>query len=177
MEDQINNYDLCCYYHDNVEIRNTARQASIDTVMPKVTSILQYVHEQDPRFSDEPLEQGSYWQGLKVDRPDEFDLAVPLCEVDELQWCASKLRYYDFNRDTKDKLTTIPEDLEVVYMDVPLPEPSEGFYCITLESPESDIWANSDDMFFDDDLIPFLVRKRFKKLLIEAVRKLKLRSK
>jgi hypothetical protein len=65
------------YFKKNAQLR----QVDIHHIRGKVIDIIKSLavlcHEADPRFSDEAEFVGSFWQGLKVGGPNEFDVNFP----------------------------------------------------------------------------------------------------
>ena len=56
------------------------RKLDIDRVFPKVTEFIELLLQECHRLDDDicvtVIHVGSYWQGLKVDKPDEYDINV-----------------------------------------------------------------------------------------------------
>ena len=153
----ITNTDLNRYYADNVQMSRGNTKKSISIVMPVINDVLKKINRQDPRFSGQPLCTGSYYQGLKVDRADEFDINVPILgvDVDEMEWGDYPDLYFKVI------------DGAIRRTDVPHPPPPTGYCNVDFDNPSFPIWRDND-MRFDDVLVPFLVRKHFKELFKQA---------
>ncbi|XP_064609855.1 protein mab-21-like 3 [Liolophura sinensis] len=168
---------LNVYFEDKVKIRRNETKQVTEVVQEIVDNILKAVNNVDPRFArpNETKHVGSYYQGLKVKRSDEFDITVPMTSVPTLVWGSYTDRYYGFNRPVPESQTTVPNDLTVVRKDVPLPLPPTGQMVVSLKN---DICGRQHaDLMFDGDLIPFYVRRLFKRLVTDAIRDLGLREK
>ena len=66
------------YFNKVLTLKREDTKEVVKKVMPILEAILKEVHQQDPRFSSEPIKVGSYPQKLKIKRADEFDLNVPI---------------------------------------------------------------------------------------------------
>ena len=160
--------DLNHFYTNEVQLRRAEIKKAVDITLPIIDEILKDINQRDPRFSRQRECVGSYWQGLKVERADEFDVSVPLNISDKFVWGERKQCYYDVDPNDSTK---------VIRSDVPLPPPPTGYVRPQYTSTSDPMWRNATDMIFDDHLIPMYVKNTFKKLLIGAVRNLHLRGK
>ena len=176
---------LNSYFHENVQLSQIDAEKRRDIAFPNVEKILAYINDRDPRFGKVPSRVGSYWQGLKVKKADEFDYSVILEGLDNFHLINSGPRYYNFNKPIDPDHQTIPQDLDVVITSVPLPSPPKGYHYVS-DSPNSlssiKGWTDISDLTRRSgpnkvDFIPFLVRRRLKQLLTEAKRDLNLRGK
>lgn len=166
------------YYHEKVEMCRREVKKTIEIVNPIVEKLITAIHERDPRFQRCTINTGSYYQGLKVSRADEFDFSVPLYVPERFVWSSYTPRYYGFNRQVDDPSRTLPDDVRVIRSGTPLPRPPTGSNFVIYSNPRNPPWnTNKKDMCMDDDIIPFLVKKRFKDLLVDAIRDLDLRDK
>ncbi|XP_064608085.1 protein mab-21-like 3 [Liolophura sinensis] len=164
---------LNVYFEKAVKIRSDENDQVIQVVHETVDNILKAVNKADPRFArpNEAKYVGSYYQGLKVKRPDEFDITVPMTQIPNPVWTSHRRRYYGFNRTVPESQTTVPNDLTVVRKDFPLPLPPPGQMFLSLRNDHRTSRQHKD-LMFDDDLIPFLVRRMFKRLVTDAIKDL-----
>ena len=95
----ISNAVLNKYYTENVQMSREDTKKSVSIVMPIVNDILEKIHAKDKRFSAQPSCSGSYYQGLKVDRADEFDINMPILDIDPMYGWGP---YMDFYFEIKD---------------------------------------------------------------------------
>ena len=154
--------DLNHYFENEVRLRKTNIEKSLEITFPIVNTILEYINQRDPRFSHKRVGVGSYWQGLKlvkVEKPDEFDISVPLN-------CPSG---HELVEDTTDAYFQIDpwDDTQLINTATPLPPPPPGYIrCLAYQLGLDPEWM---DFVFDDYFIPMFVRNKFKELLREAV--------
>lgn len=64
------------YTDSKVKIRKDSKQIALDSWKPKVDEIIRKVTTYDDRFKFHVFPTGSYYDGLKVKEPDEFDLML-----------------------------------------------------------------------------------------------------
>ncbi len=103
------------YHANRVKMKTEETKQYIDAFMPNVERILTYVNKEDPRFSSEPGNVGSFWQKLKVTKADEFDFNVQIEDLGTWEWVyRDEPRYYRFNRPVSRDLDTVPADLDLV---------------------------------------------------------------
>ncbi|XP_070538633.1 protein mab-21-like 3 [Ptychodera flava] len=159
--------DLNYFTDTKVKIRKAETEKAVHKVIEVVGTILDYVNEQDKRFSHQARSAGSYASGLKVSKPDEFDYMVQLEALPNLHWTSLGPRYYNINK--TGQIISTPR--------VPLPSPPKGYHHVSLtdNSQVMPIW-HSEDMKMDDDLVPFKVRSLFKGMVQEAIRQRNLRE-
>lgn len=130
--------------------------------------MLAEINAKDERFGKEILRVGSSTQGLSVNTKGDFDFSV-IFKLDPnedanrpstvLFWTnQSTPMKYGFADSDKNDTSSLRKDLEIVRKDVSLPHPGVGYTNIPLQWPYSDF----DDLHFDGDLIPYLVKCRFK---------------
>ena len=160
------------YYHSVIQLRRENTKKVVEKVMPIIENILKEANRQDPRFSAEPVRMGSYYQGLKIKRADEFDLNVPLQGLGNYVWGKGESARYGFDRAVDDQLQTYPDDICVVSKNVPLPDPPAGFSRIE-KNYVGRMWQNSnlEKLDFGSHIIPFLVRRHYKSVVTAAIRK------
>ena len=151
----ISNTDLNYYYENNVKMSRENTKESIAIVMPVINQVLKRINQQDKRFSGQPACTGSYYQGLKVNRADEFDINIPIQGVDDMAWGQrEKMHFEVFNS-------------KIRSTNVPYPPPSLGYCSVRFSNPSLPIWMDKV-MRYDDMLVPFLVRQNFKELFQRA---------
>jgi len=151
------------FYEDNVKMTREETKRNVDIVMELVDNILTYVHQRDERFKIQPLHVGSYYSHLKVSRADEFDYSVVL-DIPSLVWCSGTPAYYGFDENKQ----------QVVSKSVALPSPPVGKYFTRLSGliPKWDLQRLNEGqscLTVGDHIIPIKVKRRFKKLVSEAV--------
>ena len=64
------------YIESKVQLRRDSKRAALDSWEPKVGEIIHKVTTYDKRFNFRVFPTGSYYDGLKVKEPDEFDLML-----------------------------------------------------------------------------------------------------
>ena len=164
------NADYNKYYNSKIILRRENTKRVVEKVMPIIEKIINEANSKDPRFSAQPKRIGSYYQGLKIKRADEFDLNIPLVGMENYSWSASTPAKYGFNRVIDDQLETYPQDIKVVSKAVPLPDPPPGYSRIG--SSTASLWKRPDLETLDfHHLIPFLVRRHYRNLVHSAIRK------
>ena len=77
------------YFSEQVQLRIDDIRAASNDVNDIIKYIVQSIHSQDQRFKGDVIKVGSYWQGLKVTDPDEFDISVAM-DTPKLNWTARK---------------------------------------------------------------------------------------
>ncbi|XP_070575174.1 cyclic GMP-AMP synthase-like receptor 1 isoform X1 [Ptychodera flava] len=70
--------DLNRFYDQKVQLKGNEMTETLQEILPILRNIMDYVSKRDPRFTNELIPSGSYYEGLKVSKPDEFDFMVPL---------------------------------------------------------------------------------------------------
>ena len=180
-------YHLNHYYTNKVQMSREETKKAVARAVPIIQDLLRYINQVDSRFSAQMTAVGSAWTNLKVDRPNEFDVNVPI-SMPRLPWTSggrSVTKYYEVDPSDRTKVRTCS---------TPLPAPSRGYIRKSFDSGGGEItepslytplneretaeltrWENSE-MTFQKDLVPVLVRTRFKNLLKDAVRSLSLRG-
>ncbi|CAG2185164.1 unnamed protein product [Mytilus edulis] len=146
-------------------IKRDETKEILDFVKPIIDYIVQYVHERDKRFKLRQLNVGSYYSRLKVSRADEFDYSVVLDLGPHLAWTTGTPAYYKFDGNT-----------EVVRTSSPLPSAPVGkcvnsFSGIIPEWNKKRLNEGSACLTIGDHIIPLKVKKRFKALVSEAVKR------
>ena len=168
------------FFENEVKLNRKKTSEAKRTVMSKVNQLLQFINKEDLRFGDRAMKVGSSFQGLKTKTADEFDFNIVLIGLGQFHNVPLKKRYYGFSESVdEDALKTTPTDIDVVSKRLPLPDPPEGYAIVSFDNDSDDvtpIWQNSSDLIFDGDIIPYLVRKRLKELLLKAIRDLDLRG-
>ncbi|CAG2185163.1 unnamed protein product [Mytilus edulis] len=155
------------FYGDHVQMNKVETARNIKQVMRIVRKILDHVHKKDRRFKRKPLRVGSYYTHLKVSKADEFDFSVVL-DVPPLDWCNDDSSYiYEFNKkDQLVKKVSTAADLPIEKGLISLPDN------IIQQWNRDGINDDEACLTFDDDIIPIMVKKRFKALVSEAVNEL-----
>nr|XP_006824257.1 PREDICTED: protein mab-21-like 3-like [Saccoglossus kowalevskii] len=154
--------DLNYYTDTQIKMRREKVKAAVNAVHSVVDPILKYVHDEDPRFSHQTWNSGSYASGLKVTEPNEFDFIVPMEGLPNFIWTTpDKPAYY-----------TIDVRGQLVETTVPLPTPPNGYHNVRL----SNICKEYNDMKMADFLVPFKAKTIFKGLVTNAIRECKLRG-
>ena len=160
------------YYHRVIELRRENTKKVVQEVMPIIQKILKEANSQDPRFSSAPIPMGSYYQGLKIKKADEFDMNVPLKGLGNYDWGMDERAYYDFDREVDDQLQTYPDDIRVVSKNVRLLDPPAGFSRLEKIDVHR-MWQDPklEKLDFGPHIIPFIVRRHYRKLVQAALRK------
>jgi len=166
------------YFNEHVTLSRTEATGIVDDVMTDVGNVIKRINELDPLYGSKAQQVGSFYQGLKVKRADEFDLSIPLENIGQLCWAYSKPRYSGFNLPTLEDMTpTMRQDLEIIRKLRPLPEPTRGYLSVSMsnDSIPGHIYHNQTNvLMFDEYLIPFLVKRRLKDLVHKALKDLQL---
>ena len=173
------------YYADKVKMsKENTRQAKAAAI-PLVRNIVGEIRRLDSRFSEQPHHEGSFYQGLKAD---EFDMNVVLTGIDKLTWndlSSITWRQYEFNDGplSEDPCKTFPYDRMIVraerlryfpLMRKSLEYPPDGYCFVRLERKFGN--RPNENLIFDGDLIPYLVKRKLKDLLATALTNLQLRD-
>ena len=171
------------YADEKLKMSKQETKKAVDAVVPIVQNIVREIHKLDSRFKDQPYHVGSYYQGLKVDRADEFDMNIPLTGFGEFLWSDLQTlptRHYGFNdcAVTDDPCRTFPENRQVVACSSELAAPPDGYHFVSLRrrglvKTES---LKDSDLLIEGDIIPYLVKKKLKDLLSKALTTLDLRG-
>lgn len=133
------------------------------------------VKQLDSRFArpNEVKRLGSYYERLKVRQPDEFDIMVPMTSLTSVRISRAD-RFYGFHRPVPDPRKTIQPDLKIVPKHIALPPLAAARLFLSIRYDY--LRHIHKDLMFEDDVIPFLVLKRFKRLVTDAIRSLGLRG-
>jgi hypothetical protein len=159
---------LNLYFRENAQLR----QAEITRIRGKVTDIIKRLavlcHEADPRFSDEADFVGSFWQGLKVGEPDEFDVNIPFDLGPLLVTNQTPIHTSFWVTRSDSGYDRICFDAYRV-MDVPM-------YANRLpDAPVNKVYAISQSPYavrgvsHDGVVVPALVRQHFRTILMQAL--------
>ena len=70
------------YTESKVQLRRDSKRAALDSWEPKVGEIIHKVTTYDDSFKFRVFPTGSYYDGLKVKEPDEFDLMLIMGELE-----------------------------------------------------------------------------------------------
>lgn len=174
----LTNSELNYYFANEVQLKRDEINRAKATVFPIVEKIIKHVHMNDARFGGKPSGVGSAFQGLKTKQPDEYDFNILLEGLGSFFWVPSRPRYYNFDRDIDVfNMDTMP-DLKLQTTSVPIPEAPKGYTFVGISGKETcmPVWKNSNDLDFSKDVIPFLVKKRLKELIQDALRSLGMRG-
>lgn len=162
------NAELNKFFTDEVQLARNTSKCVVAKVLPKIQEILQAVHDKDGHYRQSATAVGSYYQGLKVEKADEFDFSIPFHIGAKLQWATGKQLYYGFNDPSQNDVATTRQDLFVVPTKVPLQHPGPGY--VGVELPDSSRNSqNLGEFMFQGYLIPFLVKMKFRALLFNVL--------
>lgn len=153
------------FFADEVQLSRDVSRLVVAKVIPEVGEILSKVNSCDPRFKKNPDTVGSYYQGLKVEKADEFDFSVPFDIGTKLQWSENKPLMFGFNDPSQNDEATMNESLCVVPSSSPLPHPGPGYVSVQL----TNAMHNLREFQFSSFLIPFLVKRKFRQLLFQIL--------
>jgi len=88
--------ELDQYFTDKVDPNRAETQRVIDALMPDLDTLFECIKAEDWRLCKEVVKIGSYYQGLKIQRSDEFDYSVCLnVSIPNLQF-GDYLAFYGF---------------------------------------------------------------------------------
>lgn len=73
------------YYRRKVEMSQKDVKKSVAVVGSIVNDLVTQISKQDARFQRSIFYTGSYYQGLKICRADEFDISIPLAASEFLK--------------------------------------------------------------------------------------------
>jgi len=191
--------ELNKYFIDEVQLSKNEKKAAYKIAMPIIEQLAKYVNRADPRFGADAVKVGSSFQGLKVSEPNEYDVNIPLQAIEKYGWgnyTPSDTRYYSINKpqrhtapvngpplpkyyDLQPKIggSFIKADEITIYQTSqgqPVPEGLLNFAPMLSKDP---MWLNSDDLTFEGDIIPILLKKHFKRLLKQGISELGLEEK
>ena len=177
----IMNNHLNRYCATKVKLSREETRQSVARAVPKIQAILKEINNIDSRFSAQMAPVGSAWTNLKVDRPNEFDVNVPI-SIPKLPWVTGA------HKVTKCYEIDPSDHTKVRKCSTPLKSPPTGYMRNSFDSVGGEViepslasplnpreeaelrrWETSE-MTFEKDLIPVLVRTRFKILLKDVVR-------
>jgi len=83
-----NNAELERYFKDEAVPNKNETKRIIEILKPDLDMLFQFIKKHDPRLHQQVAHVGSYYQGLKVRRSDEFDYS--LCLDISTQWVVSR---------------------------------------------------------------------------------------
>lgn len=167
------------YYHERVKMAREDTKRTVDVVIPVIRELLRRINDLDPRFSAQLKPHGSYFQNLKVEKADEFDIGVELVDLGIVTCDQESTRNYNLNSPCTDD--SVRPDVHMVDTRNPLPKPEVGEAFVQSTLPSKKTWKKDGengnfpgdfetwDLHYDGDLIPFLVRRRLKVLLDHVV--------
>lgn len=162
------NTELNRFFADEVQLARSTSKCVVAKVLPQIHDILQAVHDKDGHYRQSATSVGSYYQGLKVEKADEFDFSIPFHIGTKLQWAAGKPMYFGFNDPSQNDVATARQDLQVVSTNVPLQNPGPGYVSVALTDSHGNN-QNLRDFMFQGFLIPFLVKMKFRALLFNVL--------
>jgi len=168
------NTKLNKYFIDNVQMKRDETSRIVADVMPDIEDIVKCISDMDPRFGAEAQHIGSYYQGLKVKRADEFDLSIPLQFIGQLRWVSSVPMRFGFDKPEYNYKTTLNQELSIVPSQNVLQHPGKEY--ITTNLSCSTAALKYQKLMFGQFLIPFLVKLQMKVLLHKALSELQLRG-
>lgn len=191
------------YLAEHVPVNREKRDLVSNEVIPYVKDLLTEINAQDDRFAKEIVRSGSSTQGLSVKTKGDYDFSVvfkldPREAADSpsklLNWSDQHTpMQYGFEDSQENETSSLRKDLKIVRKETSLPNPGFGYSQIRLHWPQSDFDdsdfeddsdsnnssfddSNFESLEFDGDLIPHLVKFRFKSLLQNALEKLGLKG-
>lgn len=156
---------LNSFFADEVQLSRDESRCVVAKVLPEVKEVLSKVNGCEPRFKKNPDTVGSYYQGLKVEKADEFDFSVPFDIGTKLQWSNNKPMYFGFNDPSQNDETTMNESLSIIPSSSPLQRPGPGYISVQLTNS----MHNLQEFRFSDFLIPFFVKLKFRQLLFQVL--------
>ena len=174
-------------WHNHVIIDDDNRKMSKAVVNAVVDDILEYFKDHSKLFRGDKICIGSAYQGLKIGEANEYDYNIPLY----LSSVSPPIAYeegdfigcYGFNAAYQSQemtLAAIPDDCTVIARrHDPLPKPVElgkGFYFVSSVEPKDQERMAAEEVVFDLDIIPYLLRRRLHKLLQQSVEHVNLKG-
>ena len=180
------NGTLSRYFEEHVLVKTEKTTRIREQILPKLYAILDYVHNQDKRFGKKGVRVGSSTQGLNVDIRSDVDVSVLFNinpDESEDHWSLSwgdddtKPRFYDFKDQTEHDTSSLSYREEIVKTPRPLPTPRKGYHFLGGFSLDKKCSSGLQNFLYEEDLIPFLVMRKLKRLLLEASEKLQLKGK
>ena len=184
------NDELQRYFQAEVVPKKEETKRIVGALMPDLYKLFEFIDKRDSRLYQQVAYVGSSYQGLKVMRSDEFDYNLYIAINIDQKWCirSDPGVFYGFkgcDTELKHQAHTKPQDRgdgvltnlhntmnEKDYVIVqkmrPLVHPGEGYFTV---SPGPDILKEFHDMAFGQDLVPWLVKLKLKRKLMEALEK------
>lgn len=181
------NSELQRYFEAEVVPQKEETKRIISVLKPDLDKLFQFIDERDPRLYLQVSHVGSYYQGLKVRRSDEFDYTL-FIDISFSDWhvtrgsggvyygfkgCDSELEYkaHTLPQDRGDGVPTnlhitMNEKLEIEKKRRPLVNPGVGYFPMLSSHDELKAFH---DMSFDGHLVPWLVKLKLKRILKEAL--------
>lgn len=164
------NEQLNRFFADEVQLTRDTSKCVVAKVLPKIHEILQAVHEKDVHYKQNATSVGSYYQGLKVEKADEFDFSIPFHIGTKLTWVpAGKQQHFGFNDPSQNDEATTRQDLRVVPASTALQNPGPGYISVTLTDSVHRSSQNLQEFMFQEYVIPFLVKMKFRALLFSVL--------
>ena len=154
------------------------KREDISHVYSYVTSLidklLELCHQFDRDIGDKAIYGGSYWQGLKVDLPDEYDVCVPF---NSNAISISKTQNYE-NKPFYSVRLRNKYNNDILWNDKVLKEASENYEVIDTftgnllnKMTHISVPATNDIVVSGEaiNVLPFLVRQRLKTAIVDAL--------
>lgn len=172
------NSELDNYFDNYVKPNNEERSRVLDVIKPLTEEINESVaNESDGVFSKKPINVGSHYQGLKAGRTDEFDLSIAVMGISyddkSISWndVSPQCITYGFKRIDNERLAkkTSNQSLKIIKTGR-TSVPDVGYGRLQLSGTTAK-YFRARGLMFGNDLVPYLVRRRFKKLLSQSCRK------
>ena len=181
------NTELQRYFEAKVVPQQEETRRIISVLKPDLEKLFQCINKRDPRLYQQVSHVGSYYQGLKVRRSDEFDYTLFIdikqqwCVVHEFdgvyygfKGCDSELEHkaHTISLDRGDGVPTnlhktMNEKMQIEQKGRPLVHPGEGYYTASLSEENLKVFH---DMSFDGDLVPWFVKMKLKQVLTETLK-------
>ena len=171
----INNHKLEAFFSKHVQLRQTKTREIVAKVIPIVEDIVRSMNKADGRFCAVPKKGGSFYQGLKVNRADEFDLSIVLMYTGPLEWLQCNVRgemCFNFTEPGSPKWRIDGPPREIEHSDTPVIPPGDEYRPVYLPSPSNRL--NFENLCFRKFLIPYYVNFRVKYLMSRSVDALRL---
>jgi len=179
------NSDLQNYFEDEVVPKKEETRRIISVLKADLEVLFSWIKYREPRLYQQVAHVGSYYQGLKVRRSDEFDYSLFIDISGPWSVCPEFGVYYGFkgcNSDLEHKAHTIPQDrgdgvdtnlhitmnkkLELEEKNRPLVSPGIGYFTVKLSPRDEDDFS---DMSYCGDLVPRYVKMKLKEVLMELL--------
>lgn len=160
-------------YDERVKLGREKRSRVLEVIRPLIEEITNGIATSSQGIFDRtPIKVGSYYQGLKTDRTDEFDLNIPIKKIGNFVWCYDNspgFITYGFQDalDDDQAKTTSRQNLRIVERGQEQRHyPETGYLTLKLFGDTAE-YFKSMGLMYNCDLVPYLVRQQFKNLLSE----------